>query len=164
LHNLRAAVVAMAGVLASFGVLYAICVKLGTNPSPAILAAALAVGLARRPDHLDPRSALITFVTLPGVALAGALVGLAFRASPILGAALFVIGVMLSVWLRNFGERGRLIGRIVALPFIVMLVVPFRADPSLAPWISVLLVLCAGIVANLCTYAVHRIAPVHEAA
>ena len=162
--KLRGAVVAMAGVLASFGILYTICAKLGTNPSPAILSAALAVGLARRPDHLDPRSALVTFATLPCVALVGAGVGLAFRASPALGAVFFVLGIVLSVWLRNFGERGKLLGRVVALPFVAMLIVPFRPDPALAPWIAGLLLLAAGVVAYACTYAAHRIAPQHEAA
>ncbi|MGB8798655.1 MAG: hypothetical protein WCC70_13970, partial [Candidatus Aquilonibacter sp.] len=86
---MKSALVAIAGVLASFGVMYAICFGLGVNPSPAILAAALAVGLSRRPEHLDPRAIARGLVVLPAVALAAGFVGLALRVAPPLGAALF---------------------------------------------------------------------------
>jgi len=153
----RAAVLAIVGVLASFGVVYAICVRLGTNTSPAILAAALAVGLARRPEHLEWRRALLALVLFPVVALSAGAVGATFRVLPVLGAALFCGGISLSVYLRNFGERGRALGRTIALPFLAMLIVPIRADLSRGPIFAIMLVIGAGIVALICSFAVQRI-------
>ena len=153
---MKSALVAIAGVLASFGVMYAICFGLGVNPSPAILAAALAVGLSRRPEHLNPRALARGLIALPGVALAAGLVGLAFRVAPALGAALFCAGIAVSIWLRNFGERGSAIGRTIALPFIAMLVVPVHVDSGRL-WLGALLVLLAGAIAFVCTSAVQRV-------
>ena len=153
---MKSALVAIAGVLASFGVMYAVCLRIGANSTPAILAAALAVGLSRRPEHLDARALARGLVVLPLVALAAGLVGLAFRVAPALGAALFCIGIAVSIWLRNFGERGSAIGRTIALPFIAMLVVPVHVDSS-RPGLGALLVLLAGAIAFVCTSAVQRV-------
>ncbi|MGH7708207.1 MAG: hypothetical protein ACREM6_09830 [Vulcanimicrobiaceae bacterium] len=101
----------MAAVLASFGVTFAICTRLGVDISPAILAAALAVGLMRRPERLEPRSLLIKFVTLPLIALAAGFVALALFAVPVLGAVVFSGGIALSIWLRNYGPRTWAIAR-----------------------------------------------------
>ncbi len=144
--------------MASFGAMYAICTHLGANISPAILAAALAVGLARRPERPDVRALLARLLTLPLVALAAGIVGLTFRSFPPLGAALFCAGITLSIWLRNYGERASAIGRTIALPFIAMLVVPLRPETSLGPVIGALLVIAAGVAAIACTTAVQWIA------
>lgn len=147
----RAALV-MVAVLASFGLMYALCVRLGVETSPAILAAALAVGLARKPEKLGPRETLRKFITLPLIGLAAGGIGLAFRAAPPLGAALFTTGMTLSVWLRNFGERASAIGRTIALPFITMLVVPVHVEGH--PGLGAVLVLLAGALAFACTLVV----------
>ncbi len=149
---MKQAALAMVAVLASFGLMYAICVRLGVDASPAILAAALAVGLARNPEKLEPRATLQKFIALPLIGLAAGGVGLAFRAAPPLGAALFTLGVTLSVWLRNFGERASAIGRTIALPFITMLVVPVHVEGH--PGLGALLVLLAGALAFVCTLVV----------
>lgn len=154
---MKTALVGIAGVLASFGVMYAICMRAGINTSPAILAAALAVGLARRPEELDLRGTLAKVASLPLVALGAALVGLALRATPLLGALLFCAGVTLSIWLRNFGGRGAAIGRTVALPLLTMLVVPLHVQGGHAG-VGALLVIIAGALAFACTYVVQRIA------
>jgi hypothetical protein len=149
---MRQAALAMTAILASFGIMYAICVRIGVDASPAILAAALAVGLARRPEKLELRAALEKFFTLPLVGLAAGGIGLAFRTFPAVGAALFTLGVTASVWLRNFGERGSIVGRTIALPFITMLVVPVHIEGR--PGLGALLVLLAGAIAFVCTLAV----------
>jgi hypothetical protein len=149
---MKQAVLAMAAILASFGIMYAICLRIGTDASPAILAAALAVGLARRPEKLQLSAMLEKFVTLPLVGLAAGGVGLAFRTFPPVGAVLFTLGVTASVWLRNFGERGSIVGRTIALPFIAMLVVPVHVEGR--PGLGALLVLLAGAIAFLCTLVV----------
>lgn len=154
---MKSALVGVAGALASFLAMYVICARTGVNASPAILAAALAVGLSRRPEKLDPRATIARFVSLPLVALGAALVGLTLRAVPWLGALLFCAGVTFSIWLRNFGERGSTIGRVIALPFLTMLVVPVHVGGG-APGLGALLVLLAGAVAFACTYAAQRFA------
>ena len=142
----------MVAILASFGLMYAVCARLGVDTSPAVLAAALAVGLTRHNERLDPRAALQRFITLPIIGLAAGAIGLAFRVAPLLGASLFTLGMTLSVWLRNFGERASAIGRTIALPFIAMLVVPVHVEGR--PGLGVLLVLAAGAIAFLCSLAV----------
>lgn len=143
----------MVAILASFGLMYAICIRLGVDTSPAILSAALAVGLTRRPEQLGPRVVLTKFFVLPLVALAAGAVGFAFHAIPPLGAALFTLGITLSIWLRNFGERASAMGRTIALPFIAMLVVPVQVETGHLG-LGGLLLLAAGIVAYACTTVV----------
>ena len=149
---MKQAAVAMVAILASFGLMYAICIRLGADSSPAILAAALAVGLMRRPEQLGPRVVLEKFVTLALIALVAGGIGLAFRAVPALGAALFTLGITLSVWLRNFGERASAIGRTIALPFLAMLIVPVHVEGH--PGLGALLVLAAGAIAFVCAVVV----------
>lgn len=148
----------MVAILASFGIMYVICMRAGVNASPAILAAALAVGLTRKPEHLVPREVVTRFLLLPVVGLGAAGIGLAFRTLPILGAALFCIGVALSVYLRNFGERATTLGRTIALPFITMLVVPVQVDSPGHPGLGIVLVLAAGAIAFICTAVVQWLA------
>lgn len=149
---MKQAALAMAAVLASFGLMYALCMRLGVDASPAILAAALAVGLARNPEKLELHATLRRFLALPLIGLAAGGIGLAFRAAPPLGAVLFTFGITLSVWLRNFGERARAIGRTIALPFVIMLVVPVHVEGH--PGLGALLVLLAGALAFVCTLVV----------
>jgi hypothetical protein len=143
---------AMVAILASFGLMYAICTLLRVDTSPAILAAALAVGLTRQKERPDPRAVVQKFVALPIIGLAAGAIGFAFRAAPVLGAALFTLGITLSVWLRNFGERASAIGRTIAVPFIAMLVVPVRVDGH--PGLGAVLVLAAGAIAFICASVV----------
>jgi len=153
---LRSAAVAFAAVLIAFGIMYALCARLGVNNSPAILAAALCVTLARSSERLDVRAAASRLISLIVLALAAGLVGLCFRTIPALGAALFCVCVALSVWLRNYGERGSAFGRIIAMPFIVMLVVPVRVE-GMAPGTGALLVIAAGAVAYASNTFVQRV-------
>jgi len=153
----KSALVGIAGVLASFLAMYAICARAGVNASPAILAAALAVGLARRPENFDLRATLAKFASLPIVALGAALVGLTFRSLPVLGAILFCAGMALSIWLRNFDKGGAAIGRLIALPLLTMLVVPVHVDTG-HPGLGALLVMLAGAIAFAATYLLQRIA------
>ncbi|HEY1976615.1 MAG TPA: FUSC family protein [Candidatus Baltobacteraceae bacterium] len=142
LHTITAVVVA-------FVATYALCVRAGTGPAPAILSAALCVGLMRRPDELTSRSVSKKIVTLPVVALAAGLIGLAFLRLPWMGALLFTAGVASSVALRGYGERGASIGRAIALPLLTMLVVPVAIDPRAGIAVTTLLVVAAALVAIL---------------
>lgn len=155
---MKSALIGIVGVLASFGVMYAICMRAGVNASPAILAAALAVGLARRPEKLHRRSLVSGLLVLPLVALAAGLVGVTFRLMLPLGAVLFCLGIAFSIWLRNFGERGAAVGRTIALPFMAMLIVPVRVETSGGPAGAALLVIAAGAIAFACSAAAQWIA------
>ena len=148
---MKRAAIATIGVIASFLIMYVVCTHAGADSSPAILAAALALGLARRPERLEPRVMLARFVALPLVGLAAGTIGLALRALPVVGAVLFCGGVALSVWLRNFGERGAALGRTIALPFMAMMIVPVHVNPGSTPGAGAVLVIAAGAIAFFCT-------------
>jgi hypothetical protein len=148
----RSAVVAIVAVLLSFGVTYAICTRADTNPSPAILAAALTVGLMRRSEPLQLRSMLGTFVMLPLIALAAGLIGHSLLVAPLAGAVLFCGGIAVSIWLRQFGRAGSALGRTIALPLIVILVVPVEVAGGGAK--AGLLLIAAGAIALASTICV----------
>ncbi|MGH8399911.1 MAG: FUSC family protein [Gammaproteobacteria bacterium] len=154
-NTLRIALLSITAVLASFGTMYAICVGLSVNASPAVLAAALAVGLMRRPERLEARAVLIKFVKLPIIAVAAGLVGLALLDIPALGAVLFTGGIALSVQLRKYGARASAIGQVIALSLISILVVPpVHIESTQNPWLPPLLMISAGLIALTSTVLV----------
>ena len=155
--SLRSAAIAMVAVLASFGTMFALCTRLGVDASPAVLSAALCVGLMRRPEALDARSLLSKLVALPLVAFGAGLVGSLLHAVPPLGAAIFSGGIALSILLRNYGERAREIGRTIALPLVTMLVVPVHIAGGDRVTIG-LLAIAAGAIAFIASALVTWIA------
>jgi hypothetical protein len=149
----RFAVVSITAVLASFGIVYAICRMSGGNVSPAILAATLAMSLSRRAEIPTPRKLAAEFILLPLIALIAGLVGAALQVVPLLGAMLFVGGIVLSIWLRQYGETARTIGRVLAIPLICMLAVPVHVEGLSNRWLSAAVVIAAGLAALLCSAA-----------
>lgn len=139
----------IAAVVTAFLVTYAIGVRAGTGAAPAVLSAALCVGLMRRPDELTLQTLARKVVTLPLVALMAGFIGLTLLRLPWLGALLFTGGIASSVALRRYGERGAAVGRAIALPLLTMLVVPVAIDPRAGIVVTTLLVVAAGIVAML---------------
>ncbi len=104
--------------------------------------------LVRRPITMHGARLLVTPLILTGVALAATGVGWLLLTLPIAGAIIFTGGMFLSVWLRNFGERGRTAGALIALPLIAMLIVPPPIGPAAGgPSAHLLLVLIAGLIA-----------------
>lgn len=152
----------MAAVLASFCIMYAVCVRAHVSVSVAILAAALCVGLVRRPEGLSLRKLAMKLLALPAIALAAALVGTTFLRAPVLGASLFTVGVALSVALRQFGERAAALGRTLALPLIMMLAVPVPMGNGSHNGSTALLTLLAGAVAMICAAAASFGLPKHD--
>lgn len=144
LRTLYSALVSIAAVLLSFGVMYLACMQLGVNTSPAILAAALSMDLMRRHERLSPRTLLVKFLMLPLIALAAGLVGLAFLNASLLGAVLFSTGITLSILLREYGPRANALGRVIALPLISLFVVPVHIQSPGGKLIPTLLVIAAG--------------------
>ncbi len=148
---LAVTVVGWCAVVAAFGFTYALCARFGVGASPAVLAAALSMGLVRRPEPLTVRSAAFNIIALPVVALAAGLVGWTLLHVPPLGAAIFCCGVALSVWLRRFGQNAAAAGRAIALPFIALLVVPVHFDTPSERALAPLLILAAGVIAFACS-------------
>ncbi len=149
---MRTAIVTIAAALASFGLVYLVCIHAGVNSSPAILAAALAVGVTRRTEPLNARSFAMRIVALPLIALCAGIVGLTFRTHFAIGAAAFCVCLALSVWLRRFGAQARRIGRTIALPFVMILAVPIAVNAG-SRAADAALVLLAGVLALLCAAA-----------
>ena len=156
---LRSALVSIAAILASFGVMYALCTWIGVNASPAVLSAALSVGLMRHGERPEPKVLLIKLVMLPFIALIAGLVGLALLKLPVLGAALFTGGIVLSILLRRYGPRAAAIGRVIAVPLMAILVVPVRIEiVDQRGWVAPFLVISAGVVSLASTAAISWLA------
>jgi hypothetical protein len=145
LGALPSAIVGIVAVFASFLTMYEIGARVSAGPGAAILSAVLALTLARR-SRADT-SPWLTLGMLPVVAVASALVGYLLISIPILGAVLFVVAIVLSVWLRQFGARAAALGGLIALPFVVILIAPVRPAAPGGPWVNLALVVCAGLVA-----------------
>ncbi len=153
LKALRAAAPGMAGTLASFLLTYALCVRFGTNNSPAILSVVLSIGLTRSLQQHGFRVLLRRIVTIPVIALGGALVGALFLHAPAVAAIVFVLGMGASVALRRFGRSAAAIGGVIALTLMAMLIVPAPIDRSAGIPVTVALVIAAAIIAQLCSWA-----------
>ena len=140
------ALAGIAAVLASFLTMYAIGAGVSAGPSAAIVAAVLALTLWRRASstHASP---WLTLAMLASIAVAAALVGRLLATHPVLGAAVFVVAIAASIWLRQYGRRAAEIGSLIALPFVVMLIAPVRPDALGGPWVDLALVVCAGAAA-----------------
>jgi len=147
-------VAALATVLAaavSFCLEYALCAYAGSGPQPAILAAILALGMARRAGRRRGTDALLAALNVAVVALAVAVVAFVFHFNRYLGAVVFTGGLFLSVWLRNFDGRLRALGALIALPLVAILIVPGPGPGDQTNLIvRIGLVACAGLLAYGC--------------
>jgi uncharacterized membrane protein YccC len=90
---------------------------------------------------------LMVPATIGATAVTASGVGWLLAAVPALGAIVFTAGMFFSVWLRNFGTRGRIAGSLIALPLVGMLVAPARADAPGGLAVDLALVVAAGVVA-----------------
>ena len=141
------AAAAFVAVLASFTSVYALCRWCGAQPQPAVVAALLAVSLSHRASPASRAHAGTATVTIAGIALAAAGVGWLLHTSPALGALVFTAAMFFSIWLRNFGERARSAGALIALPLVALLVVPAQsAGARGGPLVDLALVASAGVI------------------
>ncbi|NKJ21651.1 FUSC family protein [Dyella sp. SG609] len=90
----------------------------------ATLAVVLCISLSRSQLDRDLRGRLEAAVVLPLIGVVALGVGLLLRHLPWVGAAVFVAGMFVSIWLRRFGPMARRAGSLIALPFVVLLTVP----------------------------------------
>ena len=120
-HALRDAILTMLAALATM----ACALAMDPEAGPAILAVVLSYALSRSHLDRDLRGRLNAAITLPVISLVALGVGLLLLRAPWIGAALFVGGMSLSIWLRRFGSPVRRAGSLIGLPFIVILTTPY---------------------------------------
>ncbi|HEY0199807.1 MAG TPA: FUSC family protein [Rhodanobacter sp.] len=116
----REAVLTMLAALATLFCAMAI----DPEPGPMVLAVVLCLSLSRSHLDRDLRGRLEAAVALPVVGLAAVGVGALLHRAPWLGAAVFIAGMFVSIWLRRFGPMARRAGSLIALPLVVLLTMP----------------------------------------
>jgi len=138
---------AAATMLAALATLFC-TLRFAPGGGSAVLAVVLALSLSRSHMDRDLRGRLEAALVLPLVAFVAMGVGMLLRHLPWVGATAFVGGMFLSIWLRRFGPMARRAGRLIALPFVVLLTVPHVhatpggvVPPVLVPVIVALLAL-----------------------
>jgi hypothetical protein len=143
-RSLAAAVVTMLAALATL----ACAVVIAPGPGPAVLAVVLCLSFSRSHLDHDMRGRLEAAVALPLVGLIAVGVGSLLHLMPWAGAAVFVAGMFVSIWVRRFGLAAKRAGSLIALPFVVILTTPHvRASQAghlmaiLAPIVVALLAL-----------------------
>jgi hypothetical protein len=143
-----AAAAATIGVAAaSFCSVYALCLWLQAGPNAAILSAVLALSFARRRAEGKRHPWVWELAGILLVGIAAGFVGWLLHAWFWIGAAIFTAALFLSVWLRRFGGDVRQLGRIMALPFIAVLVAPGAPHAAGGHWVDLFLLLSAAVIA-----------------
>ncbi|MFI5957815.1 FUSC family protein [Cryptosporangium sp. NPDC051539] len=134
--RINSAIILLLGALAAFASALPIDAAVGTHGALAVLGVVLAMSFGRAERRAGLRTRLVSLAAIPAVALGAGAVGALLRTVPPLGAALFVAGLAGAIWLRRFGPRGALAGRLLTLPLIAMLVVPVPVlvPPGRPPW------------------------------
>ena len=117
----REAVVTLLATLATLACAWAIAPGSGS----AVLAVVLCVSLSRSHLDRDRRGRIEAAIALPLVGLVAVAIGGLLQHAPWLGAAVFVAGMFVSIWLRRFGPMASRIGSLIALPFVALLVTPY---------------------------------------
>jgi hypothetical protein len=141
----------LAAVVAAFAAIRLVGERFGTGPEPAIVAAVLALTLARRALARSLGEGILVAAMLAGIGLVALAVGRLLLVAPPLGAVVFTAGMALALYLHGGTPRVRRIGRLIALPLVAILIVPRAAPtPPGAAFASILLTLLAGPVAYGC--------------
>ena len=118
--NWRQPLLTVIGMSISVGLLAVI----DPQPGPLVLAAVLAMTIARNRLVLTWRGRAEALVLLPFVGLATAGVGYLLVNLPAVGATAYVAAMFLSIYLRRFGPVWSRVGSLIALPFITLLIAP----------------------------------------
>ncbi|CAJ60956.1 MULTISPECIES: FUSC family protein [Frankia] len=131
--DLRAAVVTMGAVLATFGTSLALRALTGASAGLSVIGVVLALTLSRvgrggqggRVGQPGPRATwLLPLLVTPSVALLASEVADLSRRHRTVGEVLFTAAVSGAVWTRRFGPVGTRAGSLATLPFIALLVTP----------------------------------------
>lgn len=159
MHRLRQALASEAATAVTFLSIWLLSLNRHTGPAPAILGAVIAMALSRRTVLGERLHIAIEAVGVVVIGLLAAGVGLLLEWNLLAGGTIFALAVGSSIYLRGLHDDARVIGTVVALPFIAILVVPIapgalREDP----WSF----LCAPIIALVVSELVKRTGLVHD--
>lgn len=127
------------GALALIAVAIVVAVILAILPEPAavMLGIALTASLSRSQLERDRRGRLEALLVLPVIGLAGVALGALLRASPGIGAVVYVVVLVSAVALRGRGPLWRRIGSLVATPFLAVLFLPAGAGADRGTFVAV---------------------------
>jgi hypothetical protein len=144
---IRAALTVLAVIL-SFLTVYVLGARLGVGAQPAIVAAVMAITLARRASPMGRAQVVLQPLTIAAVAPVAGAVGWLLLHVPVAGATVFTVGMFLSIWLRNFGARLKSVGALIALPLLAILIVPVPLVPGPhGRLVDLALLISAGLIA-----------------
>jgi uncharacterized membrane protein YccC len=154
LSSLREAVVTMLAAIATL-----LCtLAIANGPGPAVLAVVLCLSLSRSQLDRDWRHRIEAAIALPIVGLTAVGVGMLLQRVPWVGAAVFVAGMFVSIWLRRFGSIAQRLGSLIALPFVVLLVTPHIPEEPASSISAPLLPIVVALLALLWVSALHALA------
>jgi hypothetical protein len=138
--------------------LCALTIDPGPGPGPGVLAVVFCLSLSRSQLDRDRRGRVEAAVLLPFVGLVAVGVGMLLHRLPWLGALIFVAGMFMSIWLRRFGPMARRAGSLIALPFVVLLTVPYIPPTPHNPIPVALVPVIVALLALLWVSVVHTLA------
>jgi hypothetical protein len=121
----------MAAVLGSLFTAMLLRSVTGLTAQAPVLAATLALTLSRVP-LAGGWNRLEAVVEVPLVALAAAGSGELIVHRPVLGQPLLVVGLSIGILARRYGPAARRAGRLIALPFLALLITPVAPVPGSA--------------------------------
>ncbi len=150
---LREAVLTMLAALATLGCAMAI----DPSPGPAMLAMVLCLSLSRSHLDRDLRGRLEAAVALPLVGLVAVGVGTLLHRLPWAGAAVFVAGMSVPIWLRRFGTMARRVGSLIALPFVALLTTPHVPSKYSGHWMALAVPVIVALLALLWVAVFHAL-------
>ena len=151
LLELRAAATATAALLAAYGGALLLEHAAHLRVDLVITAVVLAASLARTQRGADPIDRLIGLAALAGSAAAASETGSLIIRHSVIGDAVFVFAVALTIWIRRFGRRATKAGTVMVIPFVALLVthaegaLPYGADHD--GWAALIAVIAACSVA-----------------
>ncbi|MEO8459470.1 MAG: FUSC family protein [Dokdonella sp.] len=136
----------------------ACAIAIAPGPGSAVLAVVLCISLSRSHLDRDRRGRIEAAIALPIVGLVAVGVGMLLLRAPWIGAAVFVAGMFVSIWLRRFGPMARRAGSLIALPFVVLLTTPYipATQDSLVP--TALAPIVVALLALLWVSVLHALA------
>lgn len=140
------ALITVAAAAGACATMWWIAVAAGGGYGTAVLATVVALTLSRRTFASRAEFARSSAL-LPAIGLLAAGVGWLLVAVPPVGAAAFVAGMSVPIWMRRFGDRVARLGAPLTLPFTAILVAPGAVVQTGRWWLDLLLLVGASVVA-----------------
>lgn len=134
-RDILLALVTVAAALGALATTLLLRAVIGLGAQLSVLAVVLTLTFRRVP-HRGGRARAIAAAEIPAVALAAGGVGWLLVHVPWAGGILLVLGLSVGIFARRFAPWVRTAGRLLALPFVALLVTPQTAAPSAdaLPW------------------------------